>query len=67
VSCKRWKAASTGVEPLRELHAAAERREAHESVYITAGQLTDNARQFAREKGIRVMEGEGLAQLLKRR
>ena len=32
VSCKRWKAASTGVEPLRELHAAGEARASDQNV-----------------------------------
>lgn len=65
VSCKRWKAANIGLESLRELHAAAEARGAHESVYIGIGQLTDNARRFAGENGIRVIQGPGLAQLLR--
>jgi restriction system protein len=64
VSCKRWKAASTGIEPLRELHVAAEACEARESIYIGVGQLTDNARRFADEKKIRVIQAAGLAQLL---
>lgn len=63
VSCKRWKAASNGIEPLRELHAAAEASDASESIFITAGQLTDNARRFADEKKIRVVQDAGLARL----
>lgn len=65
VSGKRWKAASTGIEPLRELAAAAETCGAHERIYITLGQLSDNARRFAGECGIRVMREDGLAQLLR--
>jgi restriction system protein len=64
VSCKRWKAASNGVEPLRELHAATEAREAQEGIYLTAGVVTDNARRFAADKRMRVLEEEQLAQLL---
>lgn len=64
VSCKRWKAASTGIEPLRELQAAVEACEARKSIYIAIGQLTDNARRFAEERKIRVVQGAGLAQLL---
>lgn len=65
VSGKRWKAASTGIEPLRELAAAAETCGAHERIYISLGQLSDNARRFAGEYGIRVMREDGLAQLLR--
>lgn len=64
VGCKRWKAASNGIEPLRELHAAAEACDARESIYLTAGELTDNARRFAQGNGIRVVQGAALAQLL---
>ncbi len=65
VSCKRWKAASTGIEPLRELHATAQACEARESIYIAVGVLTDNARRFADEKKIRVIQAAGLADLLR--
>jgi len=65
VSCKRWKAASTGVEALRELDAAAEDCGAHERIYMTLGQLSDNARSFAAERRIAVMREDGLAVLLR--
>jgi restriction system protein len=64
VSCKRWKAASTGVEPLRELHAATEAREAHEGIYVAVGGFTENARRFAAENRIRIVQGTQLAQML---
>jgi restriction system protein len=64
VSCKRWKAVSNGLAPLRDLDTAAESREAGESIFITLGELTDNARRFAADKKIRVMQGAALAQLL---
>lgn len=64
VSAKRWKAASIGVEPLRELKAAAETAGAQESIFIAIGQLSDNARVFAREKNVRVLQDAELAKLL---
>jgi restriction system protein len=64
VDCRRWKATRTGVEPLRELHAAGQKREAHELIYVAAGEVTDNARSFAREKNIRLLGDAELAQLL---
>jgi restriction system protein len=64
VSCKRWKVARTGIEPLRDLYAAKDAREAHECIYIAAGEITDNARKFAAEKKMRLLYGAELAQLL---
>ena len=64
IACKRWKAARTGIEPLRDLVAAKEKREAHECVYIVAGEISDNARAFAAQNKIRLIYDLSLAQLL---
>jgi restriction system protein len=64
VECRRWKATRTGIEPLRELHAAGQKREAYELIYVAAGEVTDNARSFAREKNIRLLADADLAQML---
>jgi len=64
VACKRWKVARAGVEPLRELDAARNAREAHECIYLAAGGITDNALAFAAEKNIRLLHGAELAKLL---
>jgi len=64
VSCKRWKAARTGVEPLQDLHAAKEAHDAQECIYVTTGELTDNARAFAGKHAIRLVGGSELARLL---
>ena len=66
VSGKRWKVARTGVEPLRELKAAKDLREANDCVYITIGEITDNARKFAAENKIVMVGGAELARLLPR-
>jgi restriction system protein len=65
VNCKRWKVGRTGVEPLRELLAARDRREADEIVYVATGQVTEQAARYAAEKRIRLMQGEDLARLLR--
>ena len=65
VACKRWKAMRTGVEPLRELEAARERLEAHEGIYVTAGEVTEQGRAFAAQKQMRVLDGAELAKLLR--
>ncbi len=66
VGGKRWKVARAGVEPLRELDAARQAREAHECIYVAAGDITDNARAFAAEKKIRLVHDAELASLLPR-
>ena len=64
VACKRWKVARAGVEPLRELDAARQAREARDCVYVAAGEITENASAFATEKNIRLLHGAELAKLL---
>ncbi len=67
VSARRWKAAVTGMEPLKELVAAGEKRGARECVYVSAGELSGNARGFAKEKRIRMVEGVALVLLARPR
>jgi restriction system protein len=61
IACKRWKVARTGVEPLRELAAARERLEAHEGVYVTVGEVSEQAARFAAANRIRIVDGVELA------
>ena len=65
LSCKRWKAATHGLEPLRELKAARQALEAREAVYVAAGNLSENARRFATDHGIVLMQGPELARLIR--
>lgn len=64
VSCKRWKAATHGVESLRELVAAKEARDADQCTYISLGAVSDNARRFATEQGVTLVSGDALAVLI---
>ncbi|MCC6193974.1 MAG: restriction endonuclease [Burkholderiales bacterium] len=66
VSCKRFKVARTGIEPLRELFAAKEALEAHDCLYVATGEVTDNARAFATRHSIKIVSGPELARLLPR-
>jgi restriction system protein len=67
VSAKRWKAASLGVEPLRELQASIEQAEARDGMVVALGDVTPQAAQFARDHAIRVLQAPELAQLLRER
>lgn len=64
VAARRWKAATHGVEPLRELHAQAQQQGA-QAVYVAlTGTVSETARSFAREHGVVLLEGDALAALL---
>jgi restriction system protein len=64
VSARRWKAASLGVEPLRELQAAMERAEVSKGLWIGLNEATPQARAFAKHNGIAFMTPAELAALL---
>jgi restriction system protein len=63
-SCRRWKVAQAGVGPLRDLAEARETLEADECLFVTAGELTPQARSFAQEKAVRLLEGADLARMV---
>jgi restriction system protein len=65
VQCKRWKAASHGVEPLRELSAAMTERDANQGIYVAVNAWSDAARQYASKNSIRLLQGSELALLVK--
>ena len=65
VCCKRWKAASHGLESLRELDAAREAEVAQDAMYVAIGEITENARRFAREQRISLIEPLQLTSLLR--
>lgn len=64
VAAKRWKVARTGIEPLRDLAAARDAQEAHECLYVTTGEVTEQAQRFAAAHRIRFVGGAELARLL---
>ena len=64
VACKRWKASRTGVEPLRELAAAAKAHGAAEATYLALGEVTDTAHDFAAKNALKLLQGAELVKLL---
>lgn len=64
--CKRWKVAQTGVGPLRELHEAVQAQEAQEGIYVSAGDFTSTAREFAAGKALRLLNDAALGKLVAR-
>jgi restriction system protein len=48
VQCKHWKASSVGVEKIRELLGSMTADGAHNGIFVTSGQYTQPAKDFAR-------------------
>jgi restriction system protein len=64
VSCKRWKAATHGVEALRELVAAKEAADAQQCTYLSLAPVSDTALRFAKAQGVGLLSGEALGRFL---
>lgn len=64
LSCKRWKAATLGVQSLQELVAARQRQDASHAACISLGQVSDPARSYARTHSVHLIEPTELATLL---
>jgi restriction system protein len=66
VYCKRWKAASHGLEPLLELEKQREAEDAHDALYVALEGVSDNARGFfTGKRRVRLIEGMELTSLLR--
>ena len=65
VNSKRWKAATHGIEPLRELNASMTTLDANQGIYVAVNALSDAAKLFAAKNSIRVLQGTELALLMK--
>ena len=52
VSARRWKAATQGLEPLKELVALKEAQSADQCSLVSLNEFTDNARRFAKQNGV---------------
>ncbi len=66
VQTKRSKAGVHGIEPLRALHEAASQAGAASVYVLLQGELSDNARVFARDQKIVLLQNLALATLLKK-
>ena len=64
VACRRWKAARHGADALRELEAAMRAAKAGSGAYLAHGELTEQARRYAADSGIDVIQNARLAELL---
>ena len=65
VSARRWKAASHGADPIRQLMASAQAEGAAAASYMAIqGDVSDAARALARDNDVRLLGRSDLAQLL---
>jgi restriction system protein len=64
VQCRRWKVNQAGVGPVRELCDAMDEHDAANSVCISAGDFSPNARHFAAGKPVTLLTGTPLAELV---
>lgn len=65
VACRRWKATRTGIDPIKELRAAARSRKA-DAQYFAVGEVTEQARKFAVDNAVALVEGQEIAKLMPR-
>jgi len=64
VICRHWQARQVGVNLIRELHEIMKYERADEAIFLSSGQYTHDAWQFAQGKPLRLIEGDGLLSLL---
>ena len=64
VQCKHWKANTVGVEKIRELLGSMAAGGAQAGIFVTTGDYTQPAKDFARDCGIKIIDGEQLAWFL---
>jgi restriction system protein len=66
LACRRWKATNTGVGPLKALASAGESAQADACLFVSTHELSSQARTFAAERRITLVEGPELAKLTAR-
>jgi len=64
VVCRHWQVRQIGIEMIRELYGILKFERADEAVFLSSGSYTHDAWQFAQGKPLRLIDGEGLLNLL---
>lgn len=65
VQCKQWRAQKVGVEKVRELYGIQVSHHATRSIFVTSGFFTQEARNFAADKPIDLVEGSEFLALIR--
>lgn len=64
VQAKHWKARSVGVRIVRELHGVRAARNASDAIIVSSGTFTRDARSFATDSSVRLIDGPELQRML---
>ena len=65
VHCKQWKALTVGASVVRELYAAMAAEGAAAGYLVTSGGFTSEARNFARGRDLKLVDGPALLKLIR--
>jgi restriction system protein len=63
VAARRWKSARVGVEALKPLQAARDAAEADDAIFIGLGELSEQARPYAADNGLKIWQAGELAKM----
>ncbi|WKB50841.1 restriction endonuclease [Eleftheria terrae] len=66
VQCKQWKSTRVGVAVIRELYGVMKASAADGGFVVTSGRFTDEARAFAKQQAVVLIEGAQLETMLRR-
>ncbi len=64
VQCKQWRVFKVGVKPVRELYGVLMAHGADGAIFVTSGTYTQEAKDFAAGKPLKLVDGEALARLI---
>lgn len=64
VQCKQWRSTKVGVNVVREIYGVMMAKHATSAILITSGLFTQEAKNFAADKPIDLVEGNQLARLI---
>ena len=64
VQCKHWKTRNVGVKVVRELYGIMTAKKAHGGILVTYGNFTQDAKEFATGKPIKLIAGSQLEKLI---
>lgn len=65
VQCKQWKVLKVGVKPIRELAGVMAAKDVRDGFFVTSGTYTSEAREFAEEAGISLVDGDSLERMVR--
>ena len=65
VQCKQWRVLKVGVKPIRELAGVMSAKGVRDGFFVTSGTYTKEARDFAEEAGISLVDGDSLQRMVR--